>query len=87
MRQMRSSYRIKSGDRTTGENQPESTYGRTFVNDYEYVACTDDLDPCNGGQVVTPDFPKSTYAYLITEEWPFVSRCFASTPSADFGPR
>ncbi|MBJ67052.1 MAG: hypothetical protein CME28_03470 [Gemmatimonadetes bacterium] len=43
--------------------------------------------PFNGGQVVTPDLPEGTYAYFITEEWPFISRCFASTPSADFGRR
>ena len=85
--QMRSSYRIKSEYRPTGGNQPGGTYDGMFVNDYEYVAGTDDLDPCNDSQVITPDFPEGTYAYFMTEEWPFISRCFAGTPSADFGRR
>jgi hypothetical protein len=81
---MRSSYRVKSGDRPVGDNQPGGTYDGTFVNDYEYVEGAGTLDACNGNQVVTPDFPEGTYAYFITEEWPFIPRCFAGTPSADF---
>lgn len=87
VRQMRSSYRIRSGDRPTGENQPGGTYDGTFVNDYEYLEGAGDLDSCNGSQVVTPDFPEGTYAYFITEEWPFIPRCFAGTPSVDFAQR
>ena len=85
--QIRSSYRIRSGDRPTGENQPGGTYDGTFVNDYKYVEGTGDLYSCNGSQVVTPDFPEGTYAYFITEEWSFISRCFADTPYVDFAQR
>ena len=68
MGQMRSSHRIKSGYRPTGENQLSGTYDGTFVNNYEYVAGTGDLYPCNGSQVITPYFPEGTYVYFITEE-------------------
>ena len=84
VRQMESSHRLRAGARPTGENQPGGTYDGTFVADYEYIEGAASLDECNGKQVVTPDFPDGTYAYFITEEWPFIPRCYAGTPSADF---
>lgn len=44
-----------------------STYplGR-YVEDYDYVAGSGDLDQYNGRMTVTPDFPNGTYAYFVT---------------------
>lgn len=52
----------------------------TFTQDYEYVAGSGDLDECNGRTGVTPDFPKGTYHYYITDTYPFIQRCLKGTP-------
>lgn len=89
---MRSSYRLKSGRRPTGGDNPGGTYDGTFVADYEYVPGLGDLDECNGRVAVTPEFPQGTYAYFLSTAWPVIPRCFKGTPSQSFarlgpGPR
>ena len=37
-----------------------------YVQDYDYVAGSGDLDQYNGRFSVTPDFPAGTYAYFVT---------------------
>lgn len=81
---MRSSYRVKAGQRSIGSTQPGGYYDGTFVADYEYVKGSGSLDECNGRFVYTPDFPEGTYAYFLTEEWPIIPRCHKGTPSEDF---
>lgn len=81
---LKSGYQIKSGERPDGPRQPGGTYDGTFVADYTYVPSSGDLDECNGRQCVTPEFPKGTYAYFLTEDWPVVPRAFRGTPSRDF---
>jgi hypothetical protein len=54
----------------------------TFLQDYEYVAGSGDLDECNGRTGVTPDFPKGIYHYMVTDAWPYVHRCVKGTASA-----
>ncbi|MEM6979763.1 MAG: YHYH protein [Planctomycetota bacterium] len=78
-----SSYQLKQGKRPGG-NAPGGVYDGTFVQDYEYVVGSGDLDECNGRFCVTPDFPDGTYAYFMTENWPVVPRVFRGTPSRDF---
>jgi len=55
----------------------------TFVNDYEYAKGTGDgaLDECNGKVCYSPDFDKIIYCYFITEEFPYIPRCFRGTPT------
>ncbi len=53
----------------------------TFLQDYEYVAGSGDLDQCNGRTGVTPEFPGGTYHYMVTDTWPFVHRCVKGTAS------
>ncbi|MCO6043543.1 YHYH protein [Aeoliella sp. ICT_H6.2] len=81
---LKSSYRLKSGRRPGGIDQPGGTYDGTFVADYRYAAGTGNLDGCNGRQCVTPEFPEGTYAYFLTEDWPVIPRAFRGTPSPDF---
>lgn len=83
--QLRSSYRIKSGTRPGG---PGGRYDGSFLQDYEYVAGQGDLDECNGRQGVLPEFPNGTYYYVVTEEFPYIPRCFKGTPAQAFlGPQ
>ncbi|REK06720.1 MAG: YHYH protein [Planctomycetota bacterium] len=77
---LRSSYRLKRGNRPGGARHPGGKYDGTFIQDYEYVAGAGDLDACNGRFCLTPEFPEGTYAYFLTEEWPVIPRAFRGTP-------
>ncbi len=84
VRALRSSFRLKSGERPSGPGEPGGTYYGTFVADYEYVEGLGDLDECNGRTTVTPEFPDGTYAYFLTETWPVIPRAYRGTPSEGF---
>lgn len=84
---LRSSYRLKSGHRPTANDQPGGTYDGSFVEDFDYVAGSGDLDECSGRTGVTPEFPEGTYYYVLTEDFPFVPRAFRGTPDASFARR
>lgn len=74
--EFRSSYRLKKGKRPGGDKGPGGPYDGAFTSDYEYIAGLSELDECNGRFTVTPDFPKGTYAYFLTENWPVIPREF-----------
>lgn len=57
----------------------------TFLQDYEYVAGSGDLDECNGRTGVTPEFPGGTYHYVVTDTWPYVHRCVKGTAASSGG--
>jgi hypothetical protein len=82
MKTLTSSYRLKQGDRPRPPRGPGGRYDGAFVQDYEYVAGSGDLDECNGRFGPTPEFPGGTYAYFLTMEWPVVPRAFRGTPIA-----
>jgi len=84
LRKMRSSYRLKKGERTGSSNEPGGSYDGEFSADYEYVKNAGDLDECNGRLGVTPEFPQGIYHYYITEDFPFVSRYWRGTPDRSF---
>jgi hypothetical protein len=81
---LRASYAMKNGMRPGG---PGGNYDGTFVEDYAFVAGSGDLDECNGRDTVTPDHPSGTYAYFLTETFPFVPRCFRGEPDGSFAQR
>ncbi|MCP5538788.1 MAG: YHYH protein [Akkermansiaceae bacterium] len=81
-----SSWRLKQGDRPDGRDGPGGKHDGAFVQDYEYVEGSGDLDECNGRFCVTPEFPDGTYAYFLTEEWPVIPRSFRGTPVTLRGP-
>lgn len=84
---LHSSYRLKNGERPTANGQPGGTYDGIFVEDFEYVPGSGDLDECGGRTGVTPEFPNGTYYYVLTEDFPFVPRLFRGTPDASFARR
>lgn len=79
-----SSYRLQSGSRPA--DSPGGTYDGTYVADYEYVEGLGDLDQCNGRECVTPEFPDGTYAYFLSDEWPWVPTYLKGTPDDSFSP-
>lgn len=46
-----------------------------FTQDFEYVEGLGDLDQCNGRFGVTPEFPEGIYYYVVTDDFPFFTRC------------
>ncbi|MGJ8673195.1 YHYH protein [Rubritalea sp.] len=101
LKEMHSSYQLKSGDRpgsidpkslkrvrqTTNSLEPGGSYDGTFVQDYDYKEGSGDLDQANGRFGKTPEFPEGTYHYYITAEFPFVPRFFRGAPSPTFKKR
>ena len=80
IKELRSSYRLKKGNRPAQPKGPGGKYDGTFSKDYQYVKGSGDLDQCNGRFTVTKEFPKGTYAYFLTENWPVIPRYFKSDP-------
>lgn len=79
-----SSYQLKAGERPGGSNNPAGKYDGTFNQDWEYVANSGDLDECNGTVTYSTEFPNGTYAYFLTKDHPFLSRCWTGTPNRSF---
>ena len=69
------SWQLRSGQRTSG---PGGDYDGTYVQDYEFVAGSGNLDECNGAMV------DGQYVYFATDTFPYFPRCFKGTVSADF---
>lgn len=76
------SFQLKTGARPKGA--PPGNYDGTFVEDYEYIAKSGDLDQCNGRYGITPEYPKGTYYYVITGTYPYLPRCFRGMPDPSF---
>ena len=74
------SYELKVGTRLSG---PGGSYDGTFIQDWEYVADSGDLDACNGRYGVTPEYPNGIYHYFVTDDYPFIQRCVWGEPTDD----
>jgi hypothetical protein len=79
VRKATSSYGLKTGSRgTESDSNPGGDYDGQYVDDYEYVSGSGDLDECNG---MTVD---GQYGYYVTEAYPWVIACFSGTPDDSF---
>ena len=78
VRQAKSSFRLKQGQRPTGKGHPGGRYDGRYRDDYEYVEGIGDLDECNGMVY------ESQYGYYITESFPYIMSCFKGTPDRSF---
>jgi hypothetical protein len=75
-----SGYTLRSGTRGGDDlTAPSGNYDGNYYEDYEYSAASTILDECNGRTGVTPDYPYGTYYYVITDEYPYIPRCFKGT--------
>ncbi|MBC8754521.1 YHYH protein [Kordia sp. YSTF-M3] len=85
LKELRSSYKLKVGNRPDdGITAPNGTYDGTYARDFEYVKGHGDLDEANGRFGKTPEFPKGTYYYVITDSFPSLPRFFVGTPNESF---
>ncbi|MFT7557617.1 MAG: hypothetical protein ACI83D_000282 [Planctomycetota bacterium] len=71
------SYSLRVGDR--GDNAPAGDYDGTYTQDFEYVSGSGDLDECNGTEL-----DNIGYAYIISEEFPYINRCVYGIPDPSF---
>ncbi|EAY23888.1 YHYH protein [Microscilla marina] len=73
-----SGYSLKSGTRPgDGVSAPDGNYDGNYYEDYKFSS--GDLDECNGRYGITPDFPQGTYYYVLTDNYPYIPRCFKGT--------
>ncbi len=73
-----SGYSLISGNRPgDGFTAPDGEYTGLYYEDYEYTTTT--LDSCNGRWGLTPDYPEGTYYYVLTDNYPYIPRCFKGT--------
>ena len=71
-----SGYSLKTGNRSgNGITAPNGAYDGTYYEDYEYINAASKLDECGGQFGVTPEYPKGTYYYVLTDNWPYIPRC------------
>lgn len=83
-RTMRSSYRLRQGNRVNtdaSKPNPGGSYDGTFRDDWEYVPGHGDLDECNGATV------NGQYMYFATQAFPYFMGCFRGTPDPSFRKR
>lgn len=78
VRAVSSSFALRSGSRPGGADNPGGNYDGTFVDDYEYIAGSGDLDECNGMM------RNGSYGYFVTDAYPWVLACFKGTPDSSF---
>lgn len=80
------SYQVKSGERSgDGVTEPCGEYNGKYTNDFEYVSGLGDLDECNGvDREITIDGETFSYFYVITSEFPIISRCLVGDPDRSF---
>lgn len=83
MTRLSSSWRLRTGKRPGGDG-PGGTYDGSFQQDFEYVEGSGDLDRFNGRFGPTPEYPKGTYYYVLTDTFPFVPRQFKGEPDVSF---
>ena len=81
IRKIESSYQLVSEPEANRPNIEDFPLGH-FIQDWQYVDGSGDLDECNGRFGVTPEFPDGSYHYYITESYPFVQRCVKGEVSA-----
>jgi hypothetical protein len=84
LRAMKSSYKLKQGERPGGDRGPGGKHDGKFTADFEYVKGAGDLDECNGRLGVTPEYPEGTYYYVLTDDFPFIPRYWRGTPDDSF---
>ena len=79
------SYSLKAGDRPgDGVSEPCGEYNGKYTNDYEFVQGSGDLDECNGiSRQIELGGEQFDYYYVITEDFPVISRCLSGTPASD----
>lgn len=86
IKKLSSSYQLKSGDRPgDGITEPCGAYNGKYTNDFEFSSGMGDLDECNGVErSITLNGETFSYFYVITDDFPVISRCMVGAPDRSF---
>ena len=86
MTKLNSSFQLKQGERPgDGVTAPCGEYNGKYTNDYEYLNGSGELDECNGiNRQVTLSTGTYEYFYVITDAFPYISRCITGAPNDTF---
>jgi arylsulfatase A-like enzyme len=90
MKELLPSFQLKSGTRPgDGVSAPCGPYSGKYTNDFEYNSGKGDLDECNGIEApitLTTAQGEETfeYYYVVTADFPQISRCMKGNFSNDF---
>lgn len=87
IKELKSSYQLKKGSRKGQVGSPRGKHDGTFTQDYEYIKGSGDLDSHNGRYGVTPEFPKGTYYYVLTNSYPYIPRTHMGIADSSFSKR
>lgn len=75
---VKSSYQLRKGNRPDAPDSPGGKYTGEFIDDYQYVPDSGDLDKCNGMTY------EGHYGYYVTKGYPYIINCFKGTPNKSF---
>lgn len=90
LKELKPSFQLKSGTRPgDGVSAPCGPYTGKYTNDFEFVTGKGDLDECNGIEAsitLTTAQGEQTfeYYYVVTADFPQISRCLKGNFSSDF---
>ena len=90
MKRLVPSYQLREGERPgNGITAPCGAYNGRYINDYTYLEGAGDLDECNGiEQMISINTSRGletfSYFYVVTDEFPQISRCMVGTPDPSF---
>ncbi|WP_150468315.1 YHYH protein [Francisella sp. SYW-9] len=76
--EVKSSYQLKKGNRPDTPDSPGGKYTGEFVDDFQYVPGSGDLDECNGMEY------EGSYGYYVTKGFPYIINCFKGVPNKSF---
>ncbi len=79
VRKVVSSYHLLEGSRPgPNNNDPGGSYNGTYIDDYQYIENSGDLDQCNGMVI------NDQYGYYVTDSYPWVLNCFIGSVDNSF---
>ena len=79
VRKVVSSYHLLEGNRPGPDNNdPGGSYNGTYIDDYQYIENSGDLDQCNGMVI------NDQYGYYVTDSYPWVLNCFIGSVDNSF---
>jgi len=82
--ELQSSWQLKDSPRPSPPEGPGGQPDGRYTADWSYQKGSGDLDYLNGRFAVTPEYPNGVYHYIVTADFPHISRGFAGEPDASF---
>ena len=80
----KSGWVLKTGQRPdVPPNGPGGFYNGDYERDFKFCGNDNTLDECNGHFWPTPEYPNGVYHQHITEEYPYIPRCWLNVAASE----